>query len=61
MIACVEKEMHGEKNIIADESWIYCYDPATKQQSTEWVEKGGPTPKENLVLKGLLQTHVCLC
>lgn len=35
------------KNIItADESWIYYYDPETKQQSSEWVGKGEPPPKK---------------
>ncbi len=45
---CVHKE--GDrwwKTIItASESWIYAYDPATKQQSTEWVKKGERPPKK---------------
>ncbi len=36
---CVRKEGDGwwKTIITADESWIYAYDPATKQQSMEWV------------------------
>lgn len=45
---CVRK--YGDEwwqNIItADESWIYCYDPEMKQQSSQWVDKGGPPPKK---------------
>ena len=28
-----------------DESWIYCYDPETKKQSTQWKHAGSPRPK----------------
>ncbi|KAG8243628.1 hypothetical protein J6590_040928, partial [Homalodisca vitripennis] len=41
----------------ADESWIYCYDHATKQQSTEW----GQTINAEyhiLVLKKLIKDHI---
>ncbi|GFT26623.1 hypothetical protein NPIL_463331 [Nephila pilipes] len=34
----------GWKKIFANESWIYCYDPETKQKSTQWVEKSGVSP-----------------
>lgn len=47
------------KNIItADESWIYCYDPETKQQSSEWVEKGGPPPKKARATKSAAKAMV---
>lgn len=44
--------------ITADESWIYCYDPATKQQSTEWVEKDGPRPKKPRAQKSAAKAMV---
>ena len=28
-----------------DESWIYCYDPETKRQSSQWKHAGSPRPK----------------
>ena len=28
-----------------DESWIYCYDPDTKRQSSQWKHAGSPRPK----------------
>jgi len=30
-----------------DETWLYHYDPKTKQQSTEWWHCGSPRPKNN--------------
>ncbi len=32
--------------ITVDETWIYVYNPETKQQSTQWVPKGSPPPKK---------------
>ena len=29
-----------------DESWIYCYDPETKRQSSQWKPAGSPRPKK---------------
>ena len=29
-----------------DESWIYCYDPETKRQSSMWKHAGSPRPKK---------------
>ena len=29
-----------------DESWIYCYDPETKRQSSKWKHAGSPRPKK---------------
>ena len=29
-----------------DESWIYCYDPETKRQSSQWKHTGSPRPKK---------------
>lgn len=57
---CVQEE--GEawwKTIItADETWVYCYDPEMKQQSTQWVEKGGPPPKKARVQKSAAKAMV---
>lgn len=32
--------------ITGDESWIYCYDPESKQQSMEWKSSGQPPPQK---------------
>ena len=32
--------------VICDESWIYCYDPVTKTQSSHWKHAGSPTHKK---------------
>ena len=29
-----------------NESWIYCYDPKTKRQSSQWKHVGSPRPKK---------------
>jgi hypothetical protein len=34
-----------------DETWIYHYDPETKQQSVEWRYSGSPRPKKFRVQK----------
>ena len=32
--------------VTCDESWIYCYDPETKRQSSHWKHTGSPRPKK---------------
>ena len=32
--------------VTCDESWIYCYDPETKRQSSQWKHAGTPIPKK---------------
>ena len=32
--------------VTCDESWIYCYDPETKTQSSQWKHAGSPRPKK---------------
>ena len=32
--------------VTGDESWIYCYDPETKRQSSQWKHTGSPRPKK---------------
>ena len=32
--------------VTCDESWIYCYDPETKRQSSQWKHAGSPKSKK---------------
>ena len=32
--------------VTCDESWIYCYDPETKRQSSQWKHARSPRPKK---------------
>jgi len=32
--------------VTMDETWLYHYDPETKQQSMEWWHSGSPRPKK---------------
>ena len=44
----------------SNESWIYCYDPETKRQSSLWKHTGSPRPKEarqNKYTHKLLMIH----
>jgi len=34
-----------------DETWLYKYDPETKQQSMEWQQSGSPRPQKFRVQK----------
>ena len=33
--------------VTCDESWIYCYDPQTKRQSSQWKHAGSSRPKKD--------------
>jgi len=33
--------------VTMDETWLYPYDPETKQQSKEWRHSGSPPPQKN--------------
>ena len=35
-----------KKVITGDESWVYGYDPETKQQSSQWKHPDDPRPKK---------------
>ncbi|UYV64790.1 hypothetical protein LAZ67_3001980 [Cordylochernes scorpioides] len=35
-----------QKIITGDETWVYQYDPETKRQSSQWIERGEPKPKK---------------
>jgi len=37
--------------VTMDETWLYHYDPETKQQSMEWRQSGSPRPKKFRVQK----------
>jgi len=37
--------------VTMDETWLYHYDPETKQQSLEWQHRGSPCPKQFQVQK----------
>jgi len=37
--------------VTMDETWLYYYDPETKQQSMEWRHSGSPCPKKFQVQK----------
>ncbi|GBP57141.1 hypothetical protein EVAR_33384_1 [Eumeta japonica] len=37
----------------SDESWLYAYDPETKQQSTVWVFQNEPYPKKVIRAKSI--------
>ena len=43
--------------VICDESWIYCYDPETKRQSSQGKHAGFPRPKKAIQSKS---THKLL-
>ena len=32
--------------VTCDERWIYCYDPETSRQSSQWKHTGSPRPKK---------------
>lgn len=59
-MSCVRKKGAAwwKSIITADESWIYCYDPEMKQQSTQWVGKGEPPPKKARVQKSAAKALV---
>lgn len=37
--------------VTADETWLYLFDPETKEQSRQWKTPGSPTPKKAWVTK----------
>ena len=45
-----------EKIITGDETWIYCYDPETKQQSAQWKSPGSPRPKKARQVKSKIKS-----
>ena len=46
MVEQINSNPAGLKALVTcDESWIYCYDPETKRQSSQWKHGGSPGPK----------------
>src|ERR1700729_3035681 len=45
-----------KKVITGDESWIYCYDPETKTQSSQWKSPGSPRPKKARQTRSKIKT-----
>ena len=43
--------------VTCDERWIYCYDPETKRQSSQWKHTGSTRPKKAIQSKS---THKLL-
>ena len=41
-----EKRPFLHRIVTGDESWLYCYDPETKQQSSQWVALGEQRPQK---------------
>ena len=46
------------KVIIGDESWVFDYDPKTKQQSEEWHMKSSPRPKKACMSRSTVKTMI---
>jgi len=46
--------------VTVDETWLYHYDPETKQQSMEWRHSGSPRPKIFRVQKSAGKVLACL-
>ncbi|UYV71619.1 hypothetical protein LAZ67_8003870 [Cordylochernes scorpioides] len=45
-----------QKIITGDETWVYQYDPETKRQSSQWIERGEPKPKKARFTKSKVKT-----
>ncbi|UYV80921.1 SETMAR [Cordylochernes scorpioides] len=45
-----------QKIITGDETWMYQYDPETKRQSSQWIERGEPKPKKAIFTKSKVKT-----
>jgi len=43
-----------------DETWLYHYDPETKQQSMEWQHSGSPRPEKFRVHKSAGKLHTSI-
>ena len=46
--------------VACDESWIYCYNPETKRQSSQWKHAGSPRPKKARQSKSSLKLLMIL-
>jgi hypothetical protein len=41
-----------------DETWVYCYEPGTKQQSSQWKSPNSPRPKKSATSSRQCQVHI---
>ena len=50
-----EKEGDASLNwiIITDETWLFYYDPETKQQSSPWKSSDSPPPKKTRITRSM--------
>ncbi|GFW97200.1 hypothetical protein TNCV_3512611 [Trichonephila clavipes] len=46
-----EGDNFSKRTITADETWLYHYDPITKQEISEWTPPSSPTPKNAKTVK----------
>ena len=51
-----QDERFWDNIITGDETWCFAYDPATKQQSAEWVGQNSPKPKKLRFQKSRVKT-----
>jgi len=46
--------------ITGDESWLYNYDPETKQQSSQWKTPSSPRPKKALQVRSNIKSMLII-
>ena len=46
MVELINSDPTVDALVTCDESWIYCYDPETKRQSSQWKHASSPRPKK---------------
>ena len=53
-----DSETFLSRVITGDESWVYGYDPETKQQSSQWKSPMSPRPKKARQVKSNLKSMI---
>ena len=57
LLHCLRRDKDFLSKIITgDESWIFGYDPETKQQSSQWKNPGSPRPKKARQVKSQIKS-----
>ena len=52
LFECSCEDVQFRKNIVTgDDSWVYGYDPETKQQSSQWKGPTSPRPKKGRLVR----------
>ena len=46
MVELINSDPALDALVTYDESWIYCFEPETKRQSSQWKHAGSPRPKK---------------